>query len=171
MILAKPKSMQALGSAITYTRRYSVQALLGLATEDDGSAASGQTIVPHTTRETRLVHEAMDPVDLVPDPPTNGAAPPRVTVPTDAGRPCEGQEISALRPPQLALLVDKVERLAKAQGGRWATLLAVLRTEREGRLARGQRPKGTPATAEASAVDADVPDFPPPAAVHTIGEG
>jgi hypothetical protein len=31
VVLAKPKSMQALGSAITYTRCYSVQALLGLA--------------------------------------------------------------------------------------------------------------------------------------------
>jgi ERF superfamily len=48
VVLAKPKSMQALGSAVTYARRYSLQALLGITAEDDddGSAASGQTILP-----------------------------------------------------------------------------------------------------------------------------
>jgi hypothetical protein len=41
-----PDTMQALGSAITYVRRYSVVGLLALVAEDndDGSAASGQLI-------------------------------------------------------------------------------------------------------------------------------
>lgn len=44
---AKPNDPQAFGSGITYSKRYALQAALGLPTEDDdGNAASGKTTTP-----------------------------------------------------------------------------------------------------------------------------
>jgi hypothetical protein len=67
-------------------------------------------------------------------------------IPTDAGLPCSGQAISALKPAQLAMLVSKVARLVHDDGDRWVPLLAALQTERASRLARGQRRTAPPAT-------------------------
>ena len=48
MPLARPADIKEFGSAITYLRRYAIQALLGIAAEedDDGSAAVGDHIAP-----------------------------------------------------------------------------------------------------------------------------
>jgi hypothetical protein len=131
--LAKPKSMQALGSALTYTRRYSLQALLGIAAEDDddGSAASGQTIVPRTKDQAN--------VPDFPSPTPNGQESP-TTIPAEARLPCGGQGIAQLKPAQLAMLIGKVARFAEEKGGRWQALLGALQAERGRRLARGRRP-------------------------------
>lgn len=69
----------------------------------------------------------------------NGDAPVPATIPTDAGLPCAGQAIAALKPAALAMLVSKVATLAQAEGATWAPLLHALQTERAARLARGQR--------------------------------
>lgn len=134
--LAKPKSMQALGSAVTYARRYSLQARLGITAEDDddGSAASGQTIVP---RQAQGEHP--------PWPPTNGHELAPTMIPTGQGVPCGGARIVDLQPSQLAMLIGKVEGLAEAKGGPWQTLLQALQAERQARLATGRkRPVLTP---------------------------
>lgn len=57
---AKP---QSLGSAITYARRYSLGAILGIATEedDDGAAASGTTIATEARRYPTPGHESTAP--------------------------------------------------------------------------------------------------------------
>jgi hypothetical protein len=45
VIVAKPNDPQALGSAITYARRYGLQAMLGIpAEDDDGEKAMGRTV-------------------------------------------------------------------------------------------------------------------------------
>ena len=46
LIMADPKDMQSLGSAITYARRYAIQAALGIAaeTDDDAKRAAGRDI-------------------------------------------------------------------------------------------------------------------------------
>lgn len=44
---AKPNDPQAFGSGVTYSKRYALQAILGLPTEDDdGNAGSGKTSQP-----------------------------------------------------------------------------------------------------------------------------
>lgn len=48
IICAKPNDPQALGSAITYTRRYGVQSFLGLRAEDDDGNAGSQKSAPKT---------------------------------------------------------------------------------------------------------------------------
>jgi hypothetical protein len=73
-------------------------------------------------------------VPEAPEPP----APPAV-IPTDAGLPCGGMAIKALKPAQLAMLVSKVARLVHDDGDRWVPLLAALQAERASRLAQGQR--------------------------------
>jgi hypothetical protein len=60
-------------------------------------------------------------------------------IPTDAGLPCGGMAINALKPAQLAMLVSKVARLVHDDGDRWVPLLAALQAERACRLAQGQR--------------------------------
>jgi hypothetical protein len=97
--------------------------------DDDGSAASGQTIVPRA--------DYTDPVDMpdFPAPAPNGQEPP-TTIPTEAGLPCGGQGIDQLKPALLAMLISKVARLAQEKGGRWQALLEALQAERARRLAR-----------------------------------
>jgi hypothetical protein len=76
-----------------------------------------------------------------PEPPS-----PPAVVPTDAGLPCSGQAIKALKPAQLAMVVSKVARLVHDDGARWVPLLAALQVERAARLARGQRRTAPPVT-------------------------
>lgn len=46
VIVAKPNDPQALGSAITYAKRYGLQAIVGLPSEDDdGESAMGRPVV------------------------------------------------------------------------------------------------------------------------------
>jgi hypothetical protein len=64
-------TLQGLGSAITYLRRYQLQALLCLAAEDDdGNAASG---APKTT-PTQRVERAPAPAPATPSEPASAAA-------------------------------------------------------------------------------------------------
>jgi hypothetical protein len=70
---------------------------------------------------------------------TNGEAPPPTTIPPDAGLPCGGQAIDALKPAQLAMLIAKVARLVQDEGGPWVPLLHALQRERQARMARGKR--------------------------------
>jgi hypothetical protein len=84
-------------------------------------------------------------------------------VPADAGLPCGGVAITALKPAQLAMLISKVARLVQDEGWRWVPLLHALESERQARLDRGQRRKSPPAMLDRSNTEADVPDFPPPA--------
>jgi hypothetical protein len=76
-----------------------------------------------------------------PEPPaaTNGGAPP-TTIPADGDLPCRGQEIAALKPAQLAMLLSKVATLVHAEGDGWVPLLHALQAERAARVANGQRP-------------------------------
>jgi len=67
-----------------------------------------------------------------PEPPS-----PPEAIPTDAGLPCGGQAINALKPAQLAMLVSKVARLVHDDGDRWVPLLAALQAERAARLVQG----------------------------------
>ncbi len=72
-----------------------------------------------------------------------GAAPPRPTaIPADGDLPCRGQEIAALKPAALAMLIAKVAALAHAEGAGWAPLLHALQRERARRVANGRRPPG-----------------------------
>lgn len=122
-------TLQGLGSAISYLKRYSVVGLLALTPEDDddGSAASGhhlqrQTVARPTTPETPPV--------------TNGDPRPR-TIPLDTGLPCGGLSIEALKPGQLSMLLSKTASLVHADGDTWVPLLAALQAERARRLAPG----------------------------------
>ena len=71
-----------------------------------------------------------------PEPPS-----PLTVIPTDAGLPCGGMAINALKPAQLAMLVSKVARLVHDDGDRWLPLLAALQAERSARLDRGRKPR------------------------------
>jgi hypothetical protein len=58
-------NIQELGSAVTYLRRYAIQAMLGIAAEedDDGNSAAGNLATPVKKRETGpLVTEGLPPV-------------------------------------------------------------------------------------------------------------
>lgn len=70
--LPNPDEVQALGSAITYLRRYSIQAILGIAAEedDDGNRASGNdaTFGPNPKAPPRLPPRE-DPASADPPPP------------------------------------------------------------------------------------------------------
>jgi hypothetical protein len=84
------------------------------------------------------------------DPSANGSVPKDgtvvpspTTIPLDAGLPCGGQAISALKPASLSMLINKTARLLHALG-----------LEREARLARGKRPTVALVPQEG---DADVP--------------
>jgi hypothetical protein len=48
-----PTDLRALGSTITYLRRYSLMAALGIATEDDDGAAAQQAAAPSRSRQQR----------------------------------------------------------------------------------------------------------------------
>ena len=72
-IVMKPvkNDPQSIGSCITYARRYSLAAMVGIAPEDDdGNAASGTTTATDTTKEQAIkdwihnVTEASDECDL-----------------------------------------------------------------------------------------------------------
>lgn len=60
--LGENASVQDLGSAITYLRRYSLQAILGIAAEedDDGNRASGNVATPVVKGETESLVGALD---------------------------------------------------------------------------------------------------------------
>jgi hypothetical protein len=73
--------------------------------------------------------------------PPNGDTPPLTVVPPDAGLPCGGQAISALKPAALSMLISKVARLLHDEGERWVTLLHALQAERAARLDRGRKPR------------------------------
>jgi hypothetical protein len=111
---------------------------------------------PVTSVNGRPVEPASPPMGQL----VNGDRSPPTVVPTNAGLPCGGQAISALKPAQLAMLVSKVARLVHDDGDRWVLLLAALQAERASRLARGQRPKVTlvrPVAAEADVPRVDLP--------------
>ena len=78
---------------------------------------------------------------LAPLPPEEGEALP-TAVPMVADLPARGRPIRDLKPALLAMLINKVEPLAGAQGGRWTALLQALQAERERRLAAGRRTGG-----------------------------
>jgi hypothetical protein len=61
------------------------------------------------------------------------------TIPTDAGLPCGGQAISALKPAQLAMLISKTARLVSDGADQWVPLLHALQAERARRLDRGRK--------------------------------
>jgi hypothetical protein len=83
----------------------------------------------------------------------NGHAPTPTRIPTAEGLPCGGALIVALQPAQLSMLIGKVETLAQAKGGPWATLLTALVAERQTRVAKGRkRPVLTPVPDPASDV-------------------
>jgi hypothetical protein len=89
----------------------------------------------HGTTLTSLAPEITNAV--VPD---NGTiVPSLVTIPPDAGLPCGGQAISALKPAQLAMLISKTARLLQDEGGGWVPLLHALERERNARLAHGRK--------------------------------
>ena len=71
--------------------------------------------------------------------PPNGDAPPLTAIPTDAGLPCSGQVISALKPAQLAMLVSKVARLV-SDGADQLGAIAVCPAARTGEPAGGGPP-------------------------------
>jgi hypothetical protein len=75
-------------------------------------------------------------------PPVNGHTLP-TTIPADGDLPCAGQEITALKPAQLAMLLAKVASLVHAEGDGWVPLLHALQAERQARVAQGQRPVRT----------------------------
>lgn len=57
IVCAKPNDPQALGSAITYSRRYGLQALVGLpAEDDDGEAAMGRGRSTQVTTQPKAVN-------------------------------------------------------------------------------------------------------------------
>jgi hypothetical protein len=58
------------------------------------------------------------------------------TIPLDAGLPCGGLAIEALKPGQLAMLLSKPASLVHAEGDRWVPLLSALQREK----ARRQEP-------------------------------
>jgi hypothetical protein len=62
------------------------------------------------------------------------------TIPADGDLPCAGQEITALTPAQLAMLLAKVARLVQDHQDDWVPLLHALQAERQARVAQGQRP-------------------------------
>lgn len=66
MVLPMPKEAQALGSATTYLRRYSLVSQFGLAVEDDDgreATTSAQTQPGRRTEAERMIREYMAPMD------------------------------------------------------------------------------------------------------------
>lgn len=95
---AKPNDPQSLGSAMTYARRYSMMALLGIAPEDDDGHAGSDQLPP-------------------PRPAAVGAQPQRSTVKAP-GPTASSQPPPAPRPPLTALvLTKKCAEIAKLLGG------------------------------------------------------
>lgn len=79
---ANGETVQAFGSAITYLRRYAIQALLGIAAEedDDGNAASGNRASFGEPRRPRgAAPTGIEPIPAAAPP----AAPPQRTEPTE----------------------------------------------------------------------------------------
>jgi hypothetical protein len=83
------------------------------------------------------------PVKPPVDQSANGHAIP-TCIPADGDLPCRGQEIGALKPAQLAMLLSKVASLVHAEGDSWVPLLHALQAERQARVAQGQRLVRTP---------------------------
>lgn len=100
IVCAKQNDPQALGSAITYARRYGLQAMVSLGAEDDdGEKAMGRTHTPKVTTpvKTELVATATGtPTEPVPAKknsfrkPSNGAAKTETTTPVTNGEAGEG---------------------------------------------------------------------------------
>ncbi len=66
-------NMQALGSGITYARRYALAAILGIITEDDdGNAASGKNVQTYKSAPVSYVEPKKDSVDANLDRPVLG---------------------------------------------------------------------------------------------------
>jgi hypothetical protein len=78
--------------------------------------------------------------NLPPEPEEGGEPAVPTSIPADGDLPCAGQEIAALKPAALAMLLAKTATLAHRDGACWAPLLHALTREREARLARGRRP-------------------------------
>src|SRR5882724_5417337 len=102
-----------------------------------------------TTVTTPNGHPVVLPQESPPvDPSTNGTVAANATVvasptviPSDAGVPCGGVAIVALKPAELAMLVSKVARLVSDGAAQWVPLLAALQAERGARLDRGRKPR------------------------------
>jgi hypothetical protein len=139
--VGRPTKLQALGSAITYAKRYTIAGLLAVQADedDDANGADGNLIVAQTQTSPPQTPFPLDGGGAG-EPTGNGDGPPPTTIPLEAGLPCGGQGIDRLKPAQLAMLVGKVGRLAEEKGGRWSTLLEALEAERTARLGRGRRP-------------------------------
>jgi hypothetical protein len=60
-------------------------------------------------------------------------------IPADGDLPCRGQEIAALTPAQLAMLLSKVARRVQDGADDWVPLLHALQAERGKRLEAGRR--------------------------------
>jgi hypothetical protein len=83
--------------------------------------------------------------DHLPDPGAqgpNGHAIP-TSIPADADLPCAGQEIAALKPAPLAMLIAKLARRVQDGEDGWVPLLHALQRERARRIEAGQRPRPT----------------------------
>jgi hypothetical protein len=55
------------------------------------------------------------------------------------GLPCAGKPVTALTPPQLRMLLSRVDQLAAEHGSAWRPLLEGLAAERAARIAKGQK--------------------------------
>jgi hypothetical protein len=107
--------------------------------------ASGVQLPPLGGLAADATHgQALEPEE---GPPSNGygaTAPRLVAIPTDAGLPCAGQVIPALKPAQLAMLISKTARLLHDEGERWVALLHALESERNARVERGRKATRSP---------------------------
>ncbi len=85
---AQARTPQEFGSILTYLRRYSIQSILGIATEedDDANAAEGNTVAAKRDRPTRTAGGAETPT---PQEPVQGAAPQAAPAPPPAAETAE----------------------------------------------------------------------------------
>jgi hypothetical protein len=120
LAVPQPATLQELGSAVTYLKRYAINALLAIEgeTDDDGNLADDNTIVASGERE------PADPVSS----PANDDEPPLLTIPTDVELPCGGQWAALL----VALQAERAARVARGQRRRPPTTASTAPSDADG---------------------------------------
>jgi hypothetical protein len=137
--VGRPTKLQALGSAITYAKRYTIAGLLAVQADedDDANGADGNMIVAQA--QAPRGPEPLPPArEASGASPVNGDGPPPTTIPVEAGLPCGGALIVDLQPAALSMLIARVAQL-QAKGGAWPALLHALEAERAAQVAKGSR--------------------------------
>ena len=118
MPLGPPREAQAMGSMLTYARRYALVALLGLATEDDADGASAEPEPPKRGGARRASEKQLGLIHQL----ARDLAIPRSVMEAlaeeAAGRPVASSK--ELTPSQASALIDALQERAERSGNEYA---------------------------------------------------